>query len=149
MTFGDILKYSTRPAQSSDYEFLFELKKAAEFEPIKAVFGWDEQVQRDIHAEEWAEERPEIIEYQGKAIGSVLLKDKGDHFYFCRFFLLPEYHGKGIGSQVLTDCLAQAAKLNKPVELCYLQGNRVGELYLRFGFEITSQNDQFVYMWRE
>ena len=51
---GDILKYSTRPAQSSDYAFLFELKKAAEFEPIKAVFGWDEQVQRDIHAEEWA-----------------------------------------------------------------------------------------------
>ncbi|MEZ9545137.1 MULTISPECIES: GNAT family N-acetyltransferase [Vibrio] len=115
------MKYSTRPAQSSDYEFLFELKKAAEFEPIKAVFGWDEQIQRDIHAEEWVEERPEII----------------------------EYHGKGIGSQVLTDCLAQAAKLNKPVELCYLQGNRVGELYLRFGFEITSQNDQFVYMWRE
>lgn len=36
---GDILKYSTRPAQSSDYEFLFELKKAAEFEPIKAVLA--------------------------------------------------------------------------------------------------------------
>lgn len=61
------MKYSIRPAQSSDYEFLFDLKKAAEFEPIKAVFGWDEQVQRDIHAEEWAEERPEIIEHQGKA----------------------------------------------------------------------------------
>ncbi|MCZ4307534.1 MULTISPECIES: GNAT family N-acetyltransferase [Vibrio] len=148
------MKYSTRPAQLPDYEFLFELKKAAEFEPIKAVFGWDEQIQRDIHAEEWAEERPEIIEYQGKAIGSVLLQDKGDHFYFCRFFLLPEYHGKGIGSQVLkdfltkADCLTKADSLNKPVELCYLQGNRVGELYLRFGFEITSQNDQFVYMWR-
>jgi len=56
------MNYSTRSAQSSDYEFLFELKKAAEFEPIKAVFGWDEQIQRDIHAEEWAEERPEIIE---------------------------------------------------------------------------------------
>ncbi|WKY60722.1 GNAT family N-acetyltransferase [Vibrio sp. SNU_ST1] len=140
------MKYSTRPAQSSDYEFLFELKKAAEFEPIKAVFGWDEQVQRDIHAEEWAEKRPEIIEYQGKAIGSVLLQDKGDHFYLCRFFLLPEYHGKGIGSQILTNYLAYAEKLNKPVELCYLQGNRVGGLYRRFGFEMTSQNDQFVYM---
>ena len=79
---GDILKYSIRPAQSSDYEFLFELKKAAEFEPIKVVFGWDEQVQRDIHADEWAEERPEIIEYQNKAIGSVLLQDKGKHVFF-------------------------------------------------------------------
>ena len=143
------MKYSTRPAQSSDYEFLFELKKAAEFEPIKAVFGWDEQVQRDIHAEEWAEERPKIIEYQGKAIGSVLLQNKGSHFYFCQFFLLPEYHGKGVGSKVITDCLAHADKLSKPVELYYLQGNRVGELYLRFGFKITSQNDQFVYMWRK
>ncbi|CAH7035331.1 hypothetical protein VCHA54P500_70078 [Vibrio chagasii] len=70
------MKHSTRPAQSSDYEFLFELKKAAEFEPIKAVFGWDEQVQRDIHAEEWEEERPEIIEYQGKAIGSVVARQR-------------------------------------------------------------------------
>jgi GNAT superfamily N-acetyltransferase len=76
----------------------------------------------------------------------VLLQDKGDHFYF--FFLLLEYHGKAIGSQILADYLTHVGKFNKPVELYYLQGNRVGESYLRFGFEITSQNDQFVYMWR-
>ena len=82
------MKYSTRPAQSSDYEFLFELKKAAEFEPIKVVFGWDEQVQRDIHADEWAEERPEMIEYQNKAISSVLLQDKGKYVFFCQWLKL-------------------------------------------------------------
>ncbi|EOG7766890.1 N-acetyltransferase, partial [Vibrio parahaemolyticus] len=54
--------YETRKAENSDYEFLFELKKSAEFEPIKAVFGWDESVQREIHHNEWVEEKPTIIE---------------------------------------------------------------------------------------
>ena len=140
------MKFSTRSAKDSDFEFLFELKKAAEFEPIKAVFGWDDKIQREMHQDEWDEEKPTIIEMSGEAIGSYLLQNKGDHFYFCRFFLLPSFHGKGIGSQVLSQCLKFADSENKPVKLCYLQGNRVGGLYRKFGFQVTSEDAQFVHM---
>jgi len=75
-----------------------------------------------------------------------LFQNKGDHFYFCRFFLLPNFHGKGIGSQVLSQCLEFADNENKPVKLCYLQGNRVGGLYRKFGFQVTSENTQFIHM---
>ncbi|EJE8540648.1 N-acetyltransferase, partial [Vibrio vulnificus] len=34
--------YKEREATVDDYEFLFELKKLAEFDAIKSVFGWDE-----------------------------------------------------------------------------------------------------------
>ncbi|MCR9473026.1 GNAT family N-acetyltransferase [Vibrio diabolicus] len=138
--------YETRKAENSDYEFLFELKKSAEFEPIKAVFGWDENVQREIHRSEWNEEQPTIIEVDGLAVGSYLVQYHTESLYFGRFFLLPQYQGKGIGSQVLKDVIEIAAQKSLPIKLCYLQGNRVGQLYKRLGFEVTGQDEQFVHM---
>ncbi len=104
-------------------------------EPIKAVFGWDEQVQLEIYTPKSGKKKglPEIIELRGKSHWQCVaasITSKWKHFYFCRFFLPPEYHGKGIGSQVLTDCLTQPSKLNKPVELCYLQGKSVLGSYI-------------------
>ncbi|CAH0525677.1 hypothetical protein VHP8226_01207 [Vibrio hippocampi] len=49
------MKFFERQSKQSDYEFLFTLKKSAEYDAINAVFGWDEQVQRDIHKSEWKE----------------------------------------------------------------------------------------------
>ncbi|RXJ73208.1 GNAT family N-acetyltransferase [Veronia nyctiphanis] len=143
-----MLEYLTRQALDGDYDFLFELKKAAEYDAVKAVFGWDENIQREIHADEWEEARPNIIEVDGNRVGSFLLLDKGDHFYFCRFFLMPKLQGKGLGSRVLNDCLRQADDERKPVRLCYLQGHHVGKLYHKFGFSRCSEDAQFVYMER-
>lgn len=145
---NNLLQFSTRAACSSDVEFLFTLKKAAEFDLIHAVFGWDEKQQRIIHQDEWHEARPRIVEYSGNPVGSYLLQDKGDHFYFGRFFLLPTFHNKGIGSQLLAQCTALADHQQKPIKLCYLQGSPVARLYQRMGFEIIAQDTQFVTMQR-
>ncbi|KXI23773.1 acetyltransferase [Photobacterium sanguinicancri] len=139
-------QFTVRPAVEDDYEFLFDLKKQSEFEPIKAVFGWDESIQRKIHAEEWLEERPLIIESNGKAIGSYLVQHQGDKLYFCRFFILPSYQGFGIGSQILDMAIRQAQQQQLPLTLSYLQSNRVGTLYQRMGFVQTGEDKHFVYM---
>jgi GNAT superfamily N-acetyltransferase len=78
-----------------------------------------------------------------------LIQHHSDHLYFGRFFLLPEFHGQGIGSQVMNTVVQQAEQLNLPIKLCYLQGNRVGSLYQRFGFSIISQDTQFIHMIRK
>ncbi|ALM66651.1 Acetyltransferase, GNAT family [Vibrio parahaemolyticus] len=69
-----------------------------------------------------------------------------EHLYFGRFFLLPSCQGKGIGSQVLKTVIQLANEKSLPIQLCYLQGNRVGQLYKKFGFEVTRQDEQFVHM---
>ena len=138
--------FAIRPAYDEDYEFLFDLKKRTEFEPIKHVFGWDETVQRRIHAEEWLEERPLIIESKGKAIGSYLIQNQGNKLYFCRFFILPSHQGLGIGSQILKMAIRQAQQQQLPLTLSYLQSNRVGALYQRMGFVQTGEDKEFVYM---
>ncbi|MGD8171900.1 GNAT family N-acetyltransferase [Vibrio sp. TRT 21S02] len=143
------MKYTVRPAKVSDYSFLFELKKAAEFPVIEQVFGWNEQDQRVIHAREWQEDRPTIIEVEGKAVGSYLWKISEEQCYLGRFFILPEYQGRGLGSDVLSQLLTEADRLGVPTTLCYLQGNRVAKLYQQFGFSKNSEDDAFVYMKRE
>ncbi|EGQ9886432.1 TPA: GNAT family N-acetyltransferase [Vibrio parahaemolyticus] len=138
--------FEVREAIDEDYEFLFELKKAAEYEPVKAVFGWEENVQQEIHRNEWNEAKPTIIEIEGAPVGSCLVQAHPEHLYFGRFFLLPACQGKGIGSQVLKTVIQLANEKSLPIQLCYLQGNRVGQLYERFGFEVASQDEQFVHM---
>ena len=138
--------FTTRLANSKDYDFLFELKKAAEYEPIKAIFGWDETLQKKIHQQEWNENKPIMIEVGGFPVGSYLVEKHADHLYFGRFFLLPSFQGKGIGSAILESVFELACEESLPIKLCYLQGNRVGRLYSRLGFEITKQDSQFVYM---
>ncbi|WP_274008796.1 GNAT family N-acetyltransferase [Vibrio parahaemolyticus] len=138
--------FEVREAIDEDYEFLFELKKAAEYEPVKAVFGWEENVQKEIHRNEWNEAKPTIIEMEGAPVGSYLVQAHSEHLYFGRFFLVPACQGKGIGSQVLKTVIQLANEKSLPIQLCYLQGNRVGQLYERFGFEVTSQDEQFVHM---
>ncbi|HCE1840212.1 GNAT family N-acetyltransferase [Vibrio parahaemolyticus] len=138
--------FEVREAIDEDYEFLFELKKAAEYEPVKAVFGWDENVQKEIHRNEWNEAKPTIIEIEGAPVGSYLVQAYPEHLYFGRFFLLPACQGKGIGSQVLKTVIQLANEKSLSIQLCYLQGNRVGQLYKRFGFEVTKQDEQFVHM---
>ena len=140
--------YTTRPGLETDSEFLFELKKAAEYEAVKAVFGWDEALQRKLHNTEFQQQKPTIIEIEGRSVGSYLLQEKGNHLYFCRFFLLPDQQGKGLGSKILAQCTTLADKNKRLIKLCYLQGNHVGSLYRRFAFTVSHKNNEFVYMSR-
>ncbi|NOH31751.1 GNAT family N-acetyltransferase [Vibrio mediterranei] len=138
------MTYSERAARSNDFDFLFELKKAAEYEAVSRVFGWDESLQRHLHEVEWSQAKPTIIEIDGKRIGSYLLKPQDGGYYFGRFFLLPDYQGKGIGSAVIKDCIGKAK--SQPITLCYLVGNQVHSLYERHGFRVTHQDEHFVHM---
>ncbi|KFI11135.1 GNAT family N-acetyltransferase [Vibrio coralliilyticus] len=144
-----MIAFDFRPATPGDFDFLFSLKKNAEYDAIKAVFGWDEEMQQRLHLEEWQEDQPTIVTVDGKPAGSFLLQDKGQHFYFCRFFLLACYHGQGMGSKILQHCIELADAQRKSIQLCYLQGSRVGGLYQRFGFKITSEDNDFIYMKRD
>jgi GNAT superfamily N-acetyltransferase len=143
------MNFFERQSIPSDYEFLFTLKKSAEFDAVKAVFGWDEQAQRDIHEAEWKEAQPTIIEVSGEPAGSYLFQELSEHFYFGRFFLLSKYHGLGVGSQILEKLVTEADMRQKPIKLCYLQGNRAASLYEKFGFKRISEDSNFVYMLRE
>ncbi|OLQ88468.1 GNAT family N-acetyltransferase [Vibrio panuliri] len=142
------ISYLTRAAIESDYEFLFELKKTTEKQAIANVFGWDESIQWQIHKQEWEQAKPLIIQIDGEDVGSVLIEQRDSEIYLGRFFILPHIQGRGLGSTIIQDVIKMSQKAQLPISLLYLQGNRVGQLYRRHGFVVTSETDQFVYMQR-
>ena len=137
------------PARDDSYEWAFELKKATEKDYIKAIFGWDEEVQREFHAKEWQQEKPTVISLGNIKVGTYLLQRRDYGYYFARFFILPEYQGQGVGSRVLSAITKELDREHAACHLGYLQSNpRVSELYKRFGFVIYKENSAFVYMRR-
>jgi hypothetical protein len=77
-----------RLATEQDYDFAFNLKKSAEYEPITAIFGWDEVVQNQMHAQEWVDGKPMLICVDGLAVGSYKIEINTDPFTF----VVSSYH---------------------------------------------------------
>ncbi|USD67671.1 GNAT family N-acetyltransferase [Vibrio sp. SCSIO 43136] len=140
------IHFSTRDAGDLDYDFLFELKKAAEYDAVKRVFGWDEALQRELHHQEWLEAKPNIVMYDNQDVGSFLLEQKTDHLYLARLFLLPQFQGQGLGSAILEHCIRRSNQASLPIKLCHLQGNKVNRLYQKFGFQVEWADTHFIYM---
>ncbi|MCW8334138.1 GNAT family N-acetyltransferase [Vibrio paucivorans] len=140
------MQFGTRLANDNDYQFAYEVKIAAEVDAITAVFGWDEELQVELHRQEWNTGKPTIITHNDCSIGTFMLEEKGDCWFFSRFFIFPKYQNHGIGSAILQQVIEQVSLSEKPCKLCYLQGNKVRSLYERFGFTITEQDSQYVHM---
>ncbi len=132
-----------RPAQSSDYEFSYQVKKEAEGEYITQIFGWEENLQREFFNREWSQIPRQIIEYQGRSIGTISVTEDESGILIRQFFITPEYENQGIGSFLLKNTLETADKEQKIARLKFLTNNPVKSLYLRHGFEIIGEEDYF------
>jgi GNAT superfamily N-acetyltransferase len=129
------------PGDETHREFSYQVKKAAEGEYITSMFGWDEVVQRDYHDKAWQQQKPDIITYEGKLIGTIATIEDKDCIEVGQFFILPEYQNKGIGTYLLKDILARADQSRRNVTLKFLRNNRAKSLYVRNGFRLVSTSE--------
>jgi N-acetylglutamate synthase-like GNAT family acetyltransferase len=136
-------------ADETHNEFSYQVKKAAEGEYIVSMFGWDEDVQRGFHDKAWQEQRPDVITYDGKLIGTIATIESEDCIEVGQFFILPEYQNKGIGTYLLKSILVKADQLGRNVTLKFLKNNRVKSLYVKNGFRLVDTNEIFHYMERK
>jgi GNAT superfamily N-acetyltransferase len=137
------------PADETYREFSYQVKKMAEGEYITSMFGWDEDVQRDFHDRAWQQQRPDIITYDGKLIGTIATIDSEDCVEIGQFFILPEYQNKGIGTYLLQSILGKADQMSKNVTLKFLKNNPVESLYARNGFRLIDTSEILHYMERK
>jgi GNAT superfamily N-acetyltransferase len=137
------------PADETYREFSYQVKKAAEGEYITSMFGWDEDVQRDFYAKAWQQQKPDIITYNGKLIGTIATIESEDCIEIGQFFMLPEYQNKGIGTHLLENILGKADQIGRNVTLKFLKNNPVKSLYIRNGFRVVDTNEILYYMERK
>ena len=130
-------------------EFSYQVKKVAEGEYITSMFGWDENVQRSYHSKAWQQQKPDIITYDGKPVGTIATIESEDCIEVGQFFILPEYQNKGIGTYLLKSILEKADRLGKNVTLRFLKNNPAKSLYVRNGFRIVDTSEILYYMERK
>ena len=137
------------PADETYREFSYQVKKVAEGEYITSMFGWDDDVQRGFHDKAWQQQKPDIVTYDGKLIGTVAAIESEDCIEIGQFFILPDYQNKGIGTHLLKSILNKAEQLGKHVTLRFLKNNPVRSLYVRNGFRVTDSDEILYYMERK
>jgi len=137
------------PADEAHREFSYQVKKAAEGEYITLMFGWDEDVQRSYHNKAWQQQKPDVITYDGKLIGTIATIESEGCIEIGQFFILPEYQNKGIGTHLLKNILDKADRMGKNVTLRFLKNNPVESLYVRNDFRIVDTSEILYYMERK
>jgi GNAT superfamily N-acetyltransferase len=137
------------PADETHKEFSYQVKKVAEGEYITLMFGWDEDVQREFHAKAWQRQKPDIITYDGKLIGTIATIESEVCIEIEQFFILPDYQNRGIGTHLLKSILGKADQPGKNVTLRFLKNNPVKSLYVRNGFWVVHTDEILYYMERK
>ncbi len=137
-------------SDESHRDFLFQLKKAAMGPYVAQIWGWDEKHQQAMFAQDWRREpHPQVILYDDKPIGSILVTRESSYIHIGRFYLLPEYQNQGIGTHILENELKKADRAKKSVNLAVLKINPAIELYRRHGFRVNGMNEHQYLMERK
>lgn len=137
-----------RPATEQDRRFAYEVKRAALGPHVAQVWGWDEDVQQEFHARDWAVRRPEIVVYDGVDIGTVEFVRGEADYHVGELYLLPGYQRRGIGTRILRRLTAVADAEAVPVRLEVIRINPARSLYERHGFEICGVTETHYLMRR-
>jgi ribosomal protein S18 acetylase RimI-like enzyme len=134
---------SLRPATRADDEFCYQLHKAAMGGYVAAVWGWDEQVQREYHARAFKPRRWQIITANGADAGMLLVEYRPDEVYLARIEIRPGLQGQGIGTRIINALLAEARQRGQDLVLDVLVVNeRARALYERLGLtEVAPVSD--------
>jgi ribosomal protein S18 acetylase RimI-like enzyme len=119
-----------RPATARDSEFCFRLHKAALGDAVAAIWGWDEDVQRDFHDRVFAPGRWQIITADGTDAGMLHVEHRSTETCLARIELHPDHQGRGIGSGLVRMLLREAEQRDQALVLDVLAVNeRAQALY--------------------
>lgn len=130
-----------RPARREDDLFVYEVKKQALGPYVKQVWGWDEDVQRDLHRKEFNASRLQIVTLAGCDVGTIGVVSDENRFLINTVYLLPEYQNRGIGSALIRGVLDRARTQGLPVRLGVLKVNPARRLYERLGFRVVAETE--------
>ena len=132
-----------RPATPADAEFCYRLHKAAMGEYIRAIWGWDEQVQRAFHDRAFNPCRWQIITAGQAGIGMLDVDYRPGEIYLSRIEIDPGHQGHGFGSRIISALLEEAERKGQDLVLDVLTVNsRAQALYERLGLtEVARHGD--------
>lgn len=139
--------FALRQASHKDYDFLFDLHRAAMREYIEAIWGWHEDWQAEYFQKKFDPANRKIIVIDGEDAGVVVVEQRPEALYLGLIELLPEFQGRGTGSVIVEQLKSEAFRKGQPLALHVLATNLPAlRLYERLGFKIERQESIRYYM---
>ena len=130
--------YTFRPTVAADYDFLYDLHRAAMRDYIEATWGWDEEWQAEYFRKNFDPQQRQIIQVNGRDAGVLVVEERPDEVYLGLIELLPEFQGHGFGTAMITRLAADAHRRGLPLALHVLKANAPArQLYERLGFRVA------------
>jgi ribosomal protein S18 acetylase RimI-like enzyme len=127
--------YHLRPADADDFRTLFEIHRAAMFDVVDRVWGWDEADQEERFRDYVGGIDLQVIDVDGVIAGFVHIVSTADAIEIANIELAPAYQNQGIGSGIMQKTLADARERGVPVTLQVLKMNpEARRLYDSLGF---------------
>lgn len=128
-----------RPATSSDFDFLFDLHRAAMRDYIATTWGWDENWQREYFQQHFTPEAYQIITVGEQDVGVVAVRRHENELFLSNIEILPEHQNKGIGTAVISRVVQEARQNGWAMTLQVLKVNPARRLYERLGFVVEDE----------
>jgi GNAT superfamily N-acetyltransferase len=144
----DARRYSLRDAQTSDLDFMYQVKREGLRAYVEATWGpWDETAQRARFDGLFVPSADRVIVVDGRDVGTLSVDWSSDPVFVAGIYLLAEIRGAGLGTEIFADILARAGAMDRAVELRVLKTNpRARSLYERLGFATAGVTDTHVQM---
>ncbi len=137
-------------ARDSDLELTFEIKKQSILPYVLELWGWDEELQRQIHENTFIPSEISLIHYKDQTVGLTVIKETEDHIFVQNLLIVNEFQNLGIGQQLMDDLIAKSRSEQKPIRLQVFKINKKAQkFYRKLGFEAYSETENHIKMIRE
>lgn len=140
---------SVRPVTDDDAELLLDIYKSSRGDDLRGL-GWSEdrideflgmqyEAQQHFYEAEYQRAADEIILWEGKPAGRLIVERREHEIRCVDVALLPEHRNGGIGTFLIRTLQDEARRERKPLRLQVIRFNQAVNLFERTGFVRTSE----------
>lgn len=143
-----------RPIVEKDMPLLLEMYASTRKEEMERVTDWSEIMKTEFISGQFRAQHEHyqrnypgayfwVIELDKKRIGRLYLDTnyQSKEVRIIDITILPEFRNRKIGGQILSDLMAKAAELQKPLRIHVESFNPAKNLYNRLGFKKISETN--------
>lgn len=149
MTETDGAQISLRPVTATDAELLLQIYQSSRGDDLRGL-GWSEdriseflgmqyEAQQRFYEGEYKRAADEIILWEGRPAGRLVVERREHEIRYIDMALLPEHQNRGVGTFLIQRLQDEARKSKKPLRLQVIRFNRAVSLLERLGFVRTSE----------
>lgn len=135
---------------TSEFEQRFAAVKQGIFPYVEAVFGWDDDFQRERLSSEYQPQWFSWILLGGERVGLLCCKPYEDALHIHLLIIFPQYQGRQLGSAVMDRLYREAEHEGKSRATLssFTANQRAIEFYRCLGYQAVAEEPAFVFLSR-